>query len=166
MADHCNNGRCTRPIYRGKYCFRCWAGVKWTSIMQRVQNKNGNNLYYENMPVTFTRKELIEWVLNNPPPEHLTIPSIDRVNNDEGYSLDNIRWLERNINSSTTQRDIPLSHKHCPSCDNTYPLSEFYTNNHHCGRKRQSYCRRCKSEYDKKWRDNRRTSESAGSLVS
>jgi hypothetical protein len=43
----CKNGGCQRPIYRGRVCFRCWAGIKWTSVMQRVANKNGNNNSYE-----------------------------------------------------------------------------------------------------------------------
>ena len=75
----CRNGGCTRKIYRGKYCFRCWAGVKWTSIIQRVENKNGNNPSYVGIPIKFTRESLIKWVYDNPPPIYMDIPSIDRI---------------------------------------------------------------------------------------
>lgn len=141
----CNNGNCTRPIYRGKYCFRCWAGVKWTSIVQRVENRNGNTPSYVGVPITFSREELIEWVMTNPPPKEMKVPSIDRIVPSDGYALNNIRWLERDVNSMNTQRDIPLTHKLCPMCNEILPIDLFGRNlSKPYGRQRQSYCKPCR----------------------
>lgn len=154
-AGHCHNGGCTRKIYRGKYCLRCWAGVKWTSIMQRVQNRNGNNPSYEKVPLVITREEIIDWVLTNPPPPEMREPSIDRIIPEIGYAPGNIRWLEKRINSSS-QRDIPLDKKRCPSCGRVLLLDCFGVHNRTYGRKRQSYCKECRNAYNREWHKKRR----------
>lgn len=155
MSEHCNNGGCTRPTYRGKECFRCWAGTKWTSIRQRVENKNGNNPSYEKVPLVVTKEELIQWVLTNPPPPEMDEPSIDRIIPTIGYALGNIRWLEKRINSRHCQRDIPLGFKCCIGCGEIKPLELP-----HWGRsgssKWQGRCNPCRRQYDRTWRANRR----------
>lgn len=154
--DHCNNGGCTRPIYRGKECFRCWAGTKWTSIWQRIQNKNGHNPSYESVLLEVGRSELINWILENPPPKGMERPSIDRIDNNKGYSLSNIRWLEHRINSRHCQRDAPKGLKICSGCGLTKPLSHFNKN-----RSRpdgvQSRCQPCSRNYERQWRLSRKS---------
>ena len=151
----CKNGGCTREIYRGIFCFRCWAGVKWTSIKQRVENKNGNNPSYENMPIGFTKKELIEWVLKNPPPKELITPSIDRIESKLGYIKENIQWLERNKNSAGHRKNVPDGFRICPICNKKLKAHPNYfgvNNGKKYGAKLQTYCKKCKKEYDRKWR--------------
>lgn len=156
-GTRCKNGGCTREIYRGAFCFRCWAGVKWTSMRQRVENKNGNNPSYENIPLLFTKEEIVQWVYDNPPPTNLEEPSIDRIIPEKGYSLDNIRWIEKRINSSGVQRDIPLDKKRCPLCRQILDLDAFGIHNGRWNlRHRQSRCKKCKIEYDRKWREKQR----------
>lgn len=97
----CMNGGCTRI---GRYrdttdCFRCWAGVKWTSVVARIQNKNGRCQSYVGTPLGFTREEFVAWVMLNPPPETMARPSIDRITPSQGYVPGNIRWLEQRINA-------------------------------------------------------------------
>ncbi len=149
---HCNNGGCTRPVYRAHVCFRCWAGTKWTSMWQRIQNKNGHNPSYEKIPLQITKQELIGWILNNPPSSDLERPSIDRIDNSKGYSLTNIRWLEHRINSKGCQRDIPEGFKKCSGCQKVLSLEAFSPNRSLCGVQRQSKCRSCKLVYDRAWR--------------
>lgn len=123
-SGHCRNGGCTKPIYRGRVCFRCWAGIKWTSIRQRIENKNGNNPSYEGIPLGFTREELILWVMGNPPPETLEVPSIDRIIPELGYVPGNIRWIEKDLNSCGPQRDLMLNGKRmCAKCKQVFPAS-------------------------------------------
>ncbi len=153
---HCNNGGCTRPIYRGKECFRCWAGTKWTSMRQRVENKNGNNDRYEKVPLLVSKDDLINWILQNPPPQEIEWPSIDRIDNDVGYSLDNIRWLDHRINSKHCQRDIPEGFKQCPGCLQILPLESFGIHNGKpYGVRRQSRCRPCHNTYRRIWYKNK-----------
>jgi hypothetical protein len=153
----CRNGGCTKPTYRGRVCFRCWAGIKWTSIRQRVENKNGNNRSYEGVPLGFTREQLIQWVMDNPPPAEMDVPSIDRIRPELGYVPGNIRWLERNKNSAGHRADVPDGLRVCSRCNKTMPLNE-----QHFGRttKRWSggfahYCRECNRAYKKAWRESR-----------
>ncbi len=150
---HCNNGGCTRPIYRGKECFRCWAGTKWTSVWQRIQNKNGHNPYYEKIPLNVSQVELINWIIQNPPPLDMERPSIDRIDNSKGYELNNIRWLEHRINSRGLQRDIPEGFKKCSRCGEIKPRTYLYWSP--SGDYWQGKCRLCKLNYDREWRAQR-----------
>ena len=131
----CHNGGCTREIYRGKYCFRCWAGVKWTSIVQRVENKNGNNPSYMKVPILCTKEEMIRWVFDNPPPEQLKIPSLDRIDSKSGYSLENIRWIEKDVNSAGNQ----FVKSKCLNCDGNRNTTNLY-------------CKNCTEDYRIKWK--------------
>lgn len=149
---HCNNGGCTKAIYRGKECFRCWAGTKWDSMQQRVRNRNKNYQTYEGLPLGFKRKEFIAWAQANPPPDSMKWPSVDRVVAAAGYVFGNIRWLELRKNSSGIQRDIQAGFKKCPKCLQVLPLNaEFFG-----GRKDFScYCKPCERVYKNNWSNNR-----------
>jgi hypothetical protein len=157
-SEKCNNGCCTRSVYRGKYCFRCWAGVKWTSIVQRVENRNGNNPSYVGVPIGYKREEFIDWVLSNPPPEGLEVPSIDRIDPAQGYSPGNIRWIERNRNSSKSNRDVDDGFRICGTCKTLYPATpEYFVRT----KLNKTYglstkCRACNLTYQRKWRASKK----------
>jgi hypothetical protein len=114
-------------------------------VRQRVENKNGNNPSYEGIPLTFTKETLIKWVSDNPPPRELDIPSIDRVIPHLGYIPGNIRWLERNKNSSGTQRDIEEGKWKCFRCKRILPLTiEYFNKNVSTPKGFQTYCNDCR----------------------
>lgn len=157
--SHCSNGGCRQPVYRGKYCFRCWAGVKWTSIVQRLENKMGNCNSYVGIPLGFTRETLIHWVLENPPPKDMKIPSIDRIKGALGYVPGNIRWLERDRNSAGPNRDVPIGLRPCRKCGNTYPLTAtFFVRNGGKNIPFSHYCRACNRVYQREWEKRRAAS--------
>jgi len=143
----CRNGDCKRPAEYGnhRWCLRCWAGMKWTSIKQRVENTNGNNPSYVGVPLTFSRAELIAWVMANPPPPGMQEPSIDRIVPALGYSPGNVRWLEKRQNSRAHLADLPLDKRHCPGCRKIFPATtEFFYKNSGAGAKGfQAYCKPC-----------------------
>ena len=149
MDQKCNNGGCSRPAYRGKYCFRCWAGVKWTSLSQRVRRDPS----YAGVPILFTRAELIEWVLKNPPPAGMEKPSIDRIEPKLGYRFENIRWLEFSKNSSKSNRDVEDGFRRCPRCGKIKPLNnENFTKNAPIKGGFNHYCKPCNRKYQNDWR--------------
>lgn len=153
-VDRCKNGACTRPIYRGRVCYRCWAGIKWTSICQRVANKNGNNPSYEGLPIGFTREGLIKWVMDNPPPADMQQPSIDRIKPELGYSPGNIRWLEKRRNIPGPNRDLPEGQRKCSRCGAVKPATnEYFPRTVKEGRKALStFCHPCNRVYQNNWR--------------
>lgn len=147
LRGTCSNGGCVRPLYRDTAdCFRCWLGVKWTSIIQRLANANGKCSSYVGLPLGFTREQFIEWATNNPPPQWMARPSIDRITPKAGYVPGNIRWLEMRLNSRGSQRDIPFEHRRCPVCCRILILnaSNFHRNRS-ARRGFNTYCRRCRS---------------------
>ena len=150
-AATCSNGGCTRQVYRGKHCFRCWAGVKWTSIVQRIGNKTGHCPTYVGIPLGFTREEFVRWVLDNRPPADMQHPSIDRIEPKLGYVPGNIRWLEFRKNSSGANRDLPDDLRRCAICTKVKPFFSFPKN----GKKRSSYCKPCNNVYQKNWEEQR-----------
>ena len=145
VMNHCNNGGCTKPVYRGKECLRCWLGTKWDSMQQRIRNRMGNCNSYVGIPLAFGRRDFIAWATDNPPPVEMKSPSIDRINPKLGYVFGNIRWLEFSRNSSGKQRDIPEGFYLCCPCKRVLPLSAFGVNNSkRWGKKIQSHCRECR----------------------
>lgn len=155
--SHCNNGGCTRPLYRGKECFRCWAGTKWTSIVQRLENKTGHCNAYVGLPLGFTRETLIQWVFDNPPPADMAQPSIDRIKPELGYAPGNIRWLEFRKNTKGANRDLPDDRRMCSRCKQVKPAdNEHFPRTVKRGRKTLStMCHPCNRVYQAKWRESR-----------
>lgn len=125
-VSHCNNGGCTRPVFRGKECLRCWLGTKWDSMKQRCDHKNDHNRTYNGIELHITRQQFLEWAKVNPPPLTMKCPSIDRIETRGHYTLDNIRWLEFRINSRRNQRDTPDGFCRCPRCGKILPLTPDY----------------------------------------
>lgn len=153
----CRNGGCTsQVVYRGKYCFRCWAGVKWTSIVQRLENKTGHCNSYVGIPIDFTREELISWVLNNPPPKDMQKPSIDRIIPELGYTKGNIRWLEFRKNASGPNRDLPDGYRRCAICAVVKLATNEFFPFGKSGRF-SSYCKPCNRVYQHNWELKRET---------
>jgi hypothetical protein len=151
MEQKCNNGGCSRIVYRGKYCFRCWAGVKWTSLSQRIRKDPS----YAGVQVFFTRSELIDWILKNPPPANIEKPSIDRVDPKLGYRFGNIRWLEFSRNCAGANRDIPDGFRRCSGCKETKALnSENFTKGSILKGGFAHYCKFCNRKYQNNWRKN------------
>ena len=146
----CKNGDCKRQIYRTRFCFRCWAGIKWTSMHQRLENVTGHNPSYVRTPLGFTRKTFVQWVLDNPPPTEMEKPSIDRIIPSLGYAPGNIRWLEMRKNCAGTQRDIPKHERLCLGCGTVKTLNS--ANFHRNGKGFQHRCIPCRLIYDKQWR--------------
>lgn len=147
----CNNGGCTKPTYRGKYCFRCWAGVKWTSMNQRVRKDPS----YAGVQVFFTRKEFIDWILQNPPPTDMEKPSIDRIDPKLGYRFGNIRWLEFSRNCSGANRDVANGFRKCSKCGEIKELSgENFVKSSPCKGGFGHYCKPCNRKYQQEWSKN------------
>jgi hypothetical protein len=148
LRGTCSNGGCSRPLYRDTAdCFRCWVGVKWTSIIQRIANANGHCSSYVNLPLGFTREQFIDWATKNPPPRWMARPSIDRIVPQNGYAPGNIRWLEMRLNARGSQRDVPLSRRACPLCLRVLTLNaENFHRNRSARRGFNTYCRECRSK--------------------
>lgn len=152
-SGHCRNGGCKRPLFRTRFCFRCWAGMKWTSVRQRVENKNGNNPSYEGLPLGFSKEEFIAWILENPPPATLEEPSLDRIVPELGYVPGNIRWIEKRLNSSNVQRDfMERGQRRCACCKAVFPATtEVFVMASKNKAKLGSYCKPCWRKYTKAW---------------
>lgn len=141
----CNNGGCTKPVYRGKECYRCWAGTKWDSMKQRVENRRGQYPQWAGKKLECGRRDFIAWAYANPPPAEMRQPSIDRIDASIGYSIANIRWLEARQNSRNRAHDIPLTHRRCTRCGEIKELNS--DNFHRNGRDHlgfQFHCRACR----------------------
>lgn len=135
---------------------RCWAGMKWTSIRQRVENKNGNNPSYEGRPLLFTKESLIAWIMSNPPPADMQEPSVDKIVDELGYAPGNIRWLEKRANSRLHHKDVPLDMQVCPICKVTKPRTiEYFSQNKGKASGVHNYCRPCDRQYKRDWSKRR-----------
>lgn len=144
----CNNGGCTRAVYRGKECFKCWLGTKWDSMKQRVENKRGHYPHWSGITFTIGRKEFVAWGLENPPPTDMKDPSVDRIISANGYVAGNIQWLPFLQNSRNKAKDVPMSHRRCTRCGQVKELSlENFHRNASNPLGFQSYCKSCRSSY-------------------
>lgn len=91
---------CTRPLFRVRRCLRCWAGMIYGGIRDRVTGKHPyKGRKYIGLPLEFTRPEFVRWVTNNPPPLNMEQPSVDRIEESLGYTLTNIQWMPTRQNA-------------------------------------------------------------------
>lgn len=145
-TGRCNNGGCTREVYRGKECFICWCGTKWDSMKQRTDHRNGRNLSYSGVPLLISRREFIGWAVKNPPPQDIHHPSIDRIHGESGYVFGNIRWLEFSRNCRRDQRDVPSGFWLCHKCKRVLPLTlNYFHKSVQMKSGFQCYCKSCRS---------------------
>jgi len=119
---------CTKPRYRNRRCFTCWAGQKFNAILSRV---NGHIPYkgriYIGMELSFNSREFIAWAIENPPPAELVKPSIDRIVDHIGYRLTNIQWMETSRNARKGNKDLPDNMQRCTRCRAVLPRTlEFF----------------------------------------
>jgi hypothetical protein len=146
MSAHCNNGGCTRPVYRGKECYRCWLGTKWDSMKARVENKRNHYPQWAGVALGINRSEFIVWGLRNPPALSMLQPSIDRIDSGKGYWLTNIQWLEARQNSRGAQKNVPLDRRRCIRCKKVKRLDRQYFHFNRANRLGfQSICIPCRS---------------------
>lgn len=113
---------CGKPFsYRQNYPRLCriWSGMK-----DRCYNLlNGRNPDYGGRGITVCEEwrnsveAFVEWALENGYKEGLTL---DRIDNDKGYSPDNCRWADAFTQANNTRKNIRVTHN-----GETHTLSEW-----------------------------------------
>ncbi|MEE0060461.1 MAG: hypothetical protein UE295_06515 [Acutalibacteraceae bacterium] len=83
MRERCNNPNCR--------CYRYYGG-KGINICEEWLGKNG-------------AENFIKWALENGYSNNLTI---DRKDNDKGYSPDNCRWVDRTVQSANRKNNLGI----------------------------------------------------------
>lgn len=79
----------------GKFVKNTWTNMNIRCGKYKHLQTLNKNKVYENIKILFTREEYKEWCWNNKVLiESLKRPSIDRINSNKHYSLDNIQILE------------------------------------------------------------------------
>lgn len=133
------------------------ASQMWSGIVGRCGNRFNNAKSYETVQIHFTRGEFIRWVV----PElekwikHKPIASasVDRINSLRGYSLDNIRLLERVSNTLRQSRyknvNAPNGLAWCGKCKDYLETSQF-TKNKRTFNGFDAMCKTHKREKDRK----------------
>jgi hypothetical protein len=134
-----------------KYCYLHWICKIFKGIKDRIQYQK----YYKDRTCVFSKKEFIKWAIENKP-FYIKKPSIDRIDNLKGYSLDNIRWLECGDNSRrNTQDNVKEGYKRCPTCKKELLATEdnFYRKNNKNSRYGvDGKCKQCRKIYIHQWR--------------
>jgi len=122
-------------------------------MWQRVANVNGKCRTYVGVPLGFTKEQLIQWVMDNPPPLEMKKPSIDRIENALGYVPGNIRWLEQSQNSRQRNKDLPIDVRACSRCHVVKPITdEHFPRNTNRYMGHGYYCHDCNRVYQRSWR--------------
>lgn len=142
----CKNGGCTNVKYRGRLCLNCWARKRFSSIVERITDKNGKHPTYKGLPLGFTLKSMVDWIFLNPEHMEMDKPSIDRIVPELGYVPGNIRWLEMNKNCPGMQRDLADGMRGCPGCKKIFPeTTQYFWRNRRQANGLAVYCKTCQS---------------------
>ncbi len=140
LMPQCRRRRCIQP--QTEYTTRClnhYLSHKYSGMKQRCRKQPS----YRGRIVEMARAEFIEWGL-------LTLPvgmdcaSIDRIDNNKGYSLDNMQWLEWRENSRQENKGLAKDQKKCSMCKEVLHTSQFYNS----GDWHYHRCRACSWRYD------------------
>ena len=128
---HCTRLCCS---YGNTECLKCYIGHTYSNMVMRC---NRLKTYTGRKP-EMKRKEFVMWGLVTLR-SGMTKPSIDRKNNDLGYTWANIRWIESGRNSMGINKDLPIDERICFLCNNVYKRSILT----------RSYCKGCIKKKEK-----------------
>lgn len=108
----------------GSFVHTVWAALNVRAANGLYRRPSKKNDCYNNIFIRFTRAEFKQWCWDHASDvEALQQPSLDRLNSDTDYTLDNIRVIEleqnkrRSVFTDTTGR--------CFRCKATKPIDEF-----------------------------------------
>ena len=104
--------------YRQRYSINRIYGHRYSMMKMSVQGRNAHKRSVEGKELC-SRKEYNDWCKKNEKDflilykrwkrggfERKLAPSIDRINNDKGYTIDNIQWLTQSENSKKYQKTV------------------------------------------------------------
>ncbi len=109
------------------------AATAWQSIGKRAHNRDGNNPTYAGVCVGVTREAFMEWavpaftlwMLENPS----SAPSVNRIDDTEGYELSNLEIIEWGENSRrrAANKNVhsPKGQAWCGVCRQYLPSDNF-----------------------------------------
>lgn len=138
--------KCGSPTFnKTALCYPHWLYRIYTGMKGRCGNKYGNpkSEAYANVKLEVTLDEFMTWGITNPP-AGLSLPSIDRIRNEKGYHLANMRWVNQKNNRGSGQHGLPLSKYRCPKCKTVYErTTDSFHRNKAQGDGLANWCKRC-----------------------
>ncbi len=107
--------------YKSKYDIRFFIRQKYTQIKQRCENQNREDFIKYKGKLQMTMEDFYQFSIENknliflwtnfqkPGALYSSAPSVDRIDNNKSYSIDNIQWISHGINAQKDQKVRPVS---------------------------------------------------------
>lgn len=104
----------------------------WLNMVERVKNREAYP-EYQNVELRLSRQEFITWVIPQlekwkyPLVGSKNSPSVDRINNNGHYEIENLQLLTKSEHCSKKVRITPPNGTSwCVKCERFLPLVEFH----------------------------------------
>ena len=95
---------------------------RYYMILNRLKNTNrAKNKNYEGISMDISKEEFVKWFMENDFPGC----SVDRIDKNKNYSLDNIQMISLDENIRKDKVKAKDGYCECYSCHLTKPLDEF-----------------------------------------
>lgn len=139
-----------KRTFIGKFVHSTWTNMNLRCGKYKHLQTESKNIHYKTVKILFSRIEYKNWCYSNKKIiEILTRPSIDRINKDGNYSLDNIQIIELSENIRKDKTVFTEFTGTCFSCHSRKNLLDF------CKDKRRfngrtNICKPCESKRKKK----------------
>ena len=125
-----------KAVQRYRHTPKGKATTMWYNIVERAQDKRGNNPTYQHIKLLMTRDEFISWVIpqleqwKHPLVGTKNSPSIDRINTTGHYELSNLQLLTKSEHcKKKTRIESPTGTSWCIGCKQHIPIEHFARDN-------------------------------------
>lgn len=148
----------------GKFIHTTWGNLNIRCANGKYRQITSKNACYDNVFIMFSRDEFKEWCYNN---ENLILslqkPSIDRIDKNKNYTLENIQVIELTYNIAKDKISFINGYGICWKCKEKKEITNFVDDKRRLYTGKTTICRDCERA---RCRDkNKRKSQIKGQTI-
>ena len=128
----------------GKFVHTTWGNLQSRCANGKYWRDTPKNRSYCNVLLLIEREDFKTWCWQQQNRiESLNRPSLDRIDSNKNYTIDNIQIIELEQNIAKNKLTFTDTHGRCFSCKKTKPIDDFARDNRRMMTGRTTICKIC-----------------------